>query len=90
MGRIVKSLNFLSDEYNESTEIITLTKHAKALTAANEALLKATEKAVKRRNILSTHLTDCNPYEPVLDENMDMTPQHRNSRTLHHMRKLTN
>lgn len=65
LGRVVKALNFIGDEDNEITEVVTLTKHANDFVATNDALLKTAGHNEKRRYILGPFLPNCNPYIPV-------------------------
>lgn len=58
--------------------------------AANNEQLKAKQRIVKRRNIRRQHLPNCNPYQPMWPKDKEMTPNQRTSRTVHHIRKLTN
>lgn len=72
------------------TEIITTTKHAQAIVAANEALLQANAKKKMRRNMLGPYIPECNPYRPIWTDQKEMYPQQRASRTAHHVRRLVN
>lgn len=89
IGQVFNALNFIGDKDNEVTEVITLSKHAKVIVATNNALLKAIKENEKRRYILGPRLPDCNSYDPIWEEEKETTPQHRSSRTIGHVRKLT-
>lgn len=90
LGRVIKGLNFIGDDENEVTEIITTTKHGKAIIAANDNLLQMNAKKKVRRNILGPFIQECNPYSPIWTNLEEMSPQQRVSRTAHHIRKLVN
>lgn len=81
LGRVVKGLDFIGDEENEVTEVVTLAKNAKAFITANTKILQ-------RRRIIGEYLQDHNPYHPKWDPSIKMTPQQRQTRTAGHIRKM--
>lgn len=88
LGRVVSGLNFIGYEDNEVTEILTTAKHAQAIIAANNALIKSNAKNNTRRNILGPNLPMCNSYLPIWSNLETMTPQQQVNRTAHHIRRL--
>lgn len=89
LGRVIRGLNCIGNEYIEATEIVTTAKDVIETITANEALAKANIKNKTRRNILGPHLSQCNPHWKVWEEQKEMTPQQQASRTVNILRKLT-
>lgn len=75
LARVIKRLNFIRDDDNEVTDILTTEIHSNAIIATNEKLRKTNSTNEKRSCILGEHITDCNPYRPRWEAFEEMNTQ---------------